>query len=464
MEIYQRCNIAESMWSQWCMIECLSHGTEAMRQAAQAYLPRWPLEDADSYTFRLNTSFLFNAFEQTVDSLAGRPFCEPLKLNDDIPPRIRDLLEDADTENRNLHTFAQDVFHAGISYGHAFILVDFPSMNGANTQADLQAAGARPYMSLVHPQQVLHWEAEKIDGVMTLTEVRLWEIVEDQAGLYGALPIEQVRVLRRDRFEVWRPVAVDSEQKDKTWRITEEGENSLGFIPLVPFYAKRTGFFRSQSPLLNLAYLNVEHWQSGSDQRSILHTARVPLLMVTTDDETFSIASGASRAIRLPVGADAKWIETTGAAIGAGRQDLLDIEERMRLLGAELIIVNASQQSATQAQLLDNKSESKLGAMAQNLEDALNIALFYFARWLGQDAGGTVEVYQDFGVDAATAADEMTLMKSALAGKLSDQTLFDELKRRGTISGERTWEEEQERLAAQGPALGMLTEPPPANG
>jgi len=73
---------------------------------------------------------------------------------------------------------------------------------------------------------------------------------------------------------------------------------------------------------------------------------------------------GSKSAIRLPVGASAQWVETTGNAIGAGRQDLLDLEERMQMLGAELIQKKTGRTSATQAQLLSNQSESKLGAMA----------------------------------------------------------------------------------------------------
>jgi len=34
---------------------------------------------------------------------------------------------------------------------------------------------------------------------------------------------------------------------------------------------------QAKPPLLDLAWLNVEHWQSASDQSNILHVARVPI-------------------------------------------------------------------------------------------------------------------------------------------------------------------------------------------
>lgn len=458
MEIYGRSNLVESMWPQWCMIEALREGTRGMRQSGTAFLPQWPLEDAKSYQFRLETSFLFNAMEQTVESLSGRPFAEPIKLNDNIPESIRANLEDVDMEGRNLHAFAHDLFEVGVAYGHAFILVDFPTTTGAATQADLAMTGARPYMTLIKPMQVLYWNAERVNGVMTLQEIRIWEIGDDQAGMLTSLPVMQVRILKPDSFEVWRPAMAMDGTPAKNWQMIETGVNTLGKIPIVPFYAQRTGFMTSKPPLLDLAYLNIEHWQSASDQRNILHVARVPLLTIVTSDSEFTIEAGASRGLLLPMGSKAEWVETTGHAISAGQQDLQDIEERMRQLGAELIIVSkGGRQSATAAQILDNKSESKLGSMAQSLEDAVNIALYIWAQWINEPEGGTVEIYQNFGIDAATAADQTLLLQATLAGKLSDATFYNELQRRGTVSTDVEWDKEKEQIDAQGPEPGTLT-------
>ena len=310
-------------------------------------------------------------------------------------------------------------------------------------------------MQLIHPQQVLYWHAERINGVMMLTEIRIWELLDEQAGWFSELPVMQVRVIKRDSFEVWRPQVV-AENKPAVWVAEETGPNTLGHIPVVPFYAKRTGYFTSRPPLIDLAELNVEHWQSSSDQRNILHVARVPLLTVTSDDEDFSLQVGASRALRLPTNSKAEFVETKGAAITAGRQDLLDIEERMRQIGADLISLNVGKMAATQASILDSRSQSKLGAMAQSLEDALNLALYEWAQWIGADNGGTVEVFKDFGVDLTNAQDEAVLLNAANAGKLSNQTFYEELQRRGTLADTVSWEEEQARQEAQGPQLGAF--------
>src|SRR5690348_2510250 len=128
----------------------------------------------------------------------------------------------------------------------------------------------------------------------------------------------------------------------------------------------------------------------------------------------------------------------------------------MRQIGADLISLNVGRMAATQASILDSRSQSKLGAMAQSLEDALNLALYEWAQWIGADNGGTVEVFKDFGVDLTNAQDEAVLLNAANAGKLSNQTFYEELQRRGTLADTVSWEEEQARQAEQGPALGAL--------
>lgn len=455
MEVNIRSNLSALMWPEWCMIERLRGGTLAMRGAAEAYLPRWPAEEPSAYRARLNSSFLFNAFEHTVESLTGSPFGEPLKLNDDIPEVIKQYLNDADMEGRDLHNFARDVFLAGLAYGHAFILVDYPTMTGAKTQADLRAANARPFMQLIHPQQVLYWHASLVNGVMTADEVRIWETQDEQAGMLAELPVLRVRVLKPDSFEVWQAEAVAT-GKQAAWQMIETGPNTLGRIPLVPFYAKRTGFYTSRPPLLDLAYLNVEHWQSASDQRNILHTARVPVLAMFTDDDTENLAIGASSAVKLTKGSTMEWVETQGHAIAAGRQDLLDLEDRMRQIGASLLEQNNARMTATGEVAQESREQSKLGAIAQSLEDSINIALFTWAQWIGAPEGGTVQVFRDFGTDGATATDGTTLMQSAQAHLISNQTYFEELQRRGTVTNDIDWEQEQERIAQEGPALGTL--------
>ena len=76
----------------------------------------------------------------------------------------------------------------------------------------------------------------------------------------------------------------------------------------------------------------------------------------------------------------------------------------------------------------------------------------------GQVTGGHVQVNGNFDTDFAPETTLPLLLNMATQGKLSDATLFAEYKRRGVVSDDLDWEEEKQRIADQGPALGLMND------
>jgi hypothetical protein len=245
------------------------------------------------------------------------------------------------------------------------------------------------------------------------------------------------------------------------WVVYEEGTTTLSEIPFVFFYGIRKSFGIGVAPLLELAFQNVEHWQSLSDQQTILHVARVPILTVIGANDDSQITVGASSAVKLPVGADMRFVEHSGQAIEAGRKSLLDLEERMRQTGAELLVLKPGDITATQVTSENEANRCTLQKIVEVFEDCLDKCLQYMADWVGEAEGGSVSLFTDFGAATLGEASAELLLKANQSGKLSDETMFDEWKRRGIISPENEWNDEQERIAEQGPALGMVEDTPP---
>ena len=67
-----------------------------MRAAGQRYMPIWPAEDNESYKSRLGQAVLFPAYSRTVETLASKPFSQPMTLGEDVPPVIVEWAEDID--------------------------------------------------------------------------------------------------------------------------------------------------------------------------------------------------------------------------------------------------------------------------------------------------------------------------------------------------------------------------------
>ncbi|MNL81510.1 hypothetical protein D3C87_2086490 [compost metagenome] len=71
------------------------------------------------------------------------------------------------------------------------------------------------------------------------------------------------------------------------------------------------------------------------------------------------------------------------------------------------------------------------------------------ADWQKLGDGGSVEINKDFDLDSTPDQSMATLITMNGAGNLSDQTLFEEAKRRSLVADGVNWETEQERLRSQ---------------
>ena len=442
-----------AMAADWELVDALMGGTGTMRAAGRKYLPKWPSEDEASYGMRLGTATLFPAYARTVSVMVGKPFSKPITIGEDIPPRIAALLDDVDLQGQNLHTMAADVFRECLAYGLAGILVDCPPANGALSVADEKAAGIRPYMVRVHAKNILGWKVAFHNGKQKLQQLRLLESVEEDSGPFATRAVEQVRVLEPGAWALFRKIVVNGVE---TWALHEEGSTSLPEIPFVPFYGLRRTFMIGTPPMLDLGHANVEHWQSKSDQQTILHVARVPLLFAKGKGPDDQITVGVNSLVSFGGdNADLKYVEHSGKAIEAGRASLLDLEDRMRQIGAELLVIKSG--DATEVQTIaDNEiGMCDLQRITQSVETGLDAALDFMAQWVGEKQGGHVTIYRDFGAATLAEASSNLLFEMKSVGALSHETLLSELKRRGIISPDIDIAKEIARAKAEAPPVAV---------
>jgi hypothetical protein len=457
LKVNELSEAVKAMIPGWDKIDALCGGTDAMRLAGQKYMPQYPAEADDSYSFRLATSTLFNGLGRTVKNMAAKPFAKPATFTE-VEPAQAEWFQNVDLCGNNLTVFAYNVMMAGLKYGLTHMLVEFPSTvddqgNSAYpTRAAELAAGVRPYLVHVTPKQILGWKSEKnAAGAEVLSMLRLMETVEENDGDFGTKCVDQVRVLTPGRWATYRNAGQSG------WALSGQGPVSLDFIPLVTFYTRRTGFMTAAAPFDDLADLNIKHWQSSSDQDSILHTARVPLLTISGVSEgSDKIIIGAKHAVELPLGAEMKFVEHSGLAIEAGRQSLLDLENQMRAMGAELLVESQVSTTATQNNIEDGEAKCQLEMMTEALTDALDLAVEIEHKMVKLEYKGAINLYKDFGSSTLmTTAGPfvLALVQLVTNGLLSKEDAFSEMQRYGIVNPDLVWEDVQGRIDIEPPAF-----------
>lgn len=385
----------------WDINDALMGGTLYMRQLGEIHLPRWPNEDKDAYKQRLSVATLLPAYEETINQNVGRVLAEPIRFSENMPDQIRELNQNIDLEGSRLDVWAQDWFRIAFQYGLAHALVDYPRIDSeqVKTKADEKTSGARPYVTMLNPRQVIGWKSKVVGGKVVLTELRIREVIVVDGDDFGQTKVEQIRHIQPGLVTIYRKSNGDDGQV--MWKIHEEWSTSRQDITLVTLYTKRTGFMRGVPPLLNLAQLNIKHWQSQSEQDNILHVARVPILVTygLQDGETLTVGSSSATNFSSRENQGVEYAEHSGAAIGSGRQSIVDLEDQMRQAGAKLLRPeNTSTKSVDQTQNEKMQENSPLFTMAQSLEDALDNIMQIIADWLGLSEGGNVDVRTELDV------------------------------------------------------------------
>lgn len=441
----------------WVLPRTLMGGTRAMRKASILFLPQEPAESAESYQARLHRSTLFNAFKKTIKDTTGKVFTKPIVLEKDVPADITKYSENIDLCGRHLNVFARDVFYDSLQLGIGFIFTEMPppieqgsGADGVVTKADEIASGRRPYLIYIKGEDVIGWQSESVDGVIVLTQVRIRETACIPDGPWGEKEIQQIRVLRIGSWEIWREV--EDGPKKGNWVLFSSGVTSLDKIPLAPVYINRCGFMTGEPPLEDLAELNVSHWQSQSDQRNILHVARVPILFGAgfSADDAIVIGAG-SMARSSDANAKLVWVEHTGAAINSGDKDLQNLETQMAAMGAKLVKPAPGGKTATGEVADDMQENSPLAMMATALQDAIEQSFGFMAEYmgLGADKGGSVKVNKDFGVAKSGTTDLQQFATIRANGDISQETLWSEMQRRDFLSDSFDPQVEKELLDAE---------------
>lgn len=445
----------EVMEALWPLIHDLLGGTQAMREASQTWLPMETRESSPSYNARLGRSILYNGYRDTLNKLSTKPFTHPITITD-LPAEIAYLEKDVDGNNKPLEIFIREVLVNLIKYGIAHIFVAYSVIEEVVegkeiTKAEEKRLGARVYLLCFSPTDLVGWQTEKNANKTSLVQIRVKETVIEADGDYGDKEVNYINVFSNDTWEIHQQ---DVENTDKYVKI-KDGVSTFGRIPLVTIYANKTGFMTAEPPLIDLAWMNLAHWQSYSDQKNILRFSRFGLIFGKGLPEKMVKAGtldiGPSTAFLVESeSADMKYVEHTGKSMEAGQKDIEDIEYKMRVLGSQPLM-KASQNTATAERIDESRTVSQLQSWIGALERGIKQALEFACEWHKTAVPETmsVAIYNDFEAMILGSGDKDHILKARQAGEITRVRYLKEAQRRGVFSIDMDVEEEAKAADAE---------------
>lgn len=435
------------------------------------YLPPEPAEKSEHYDYRRERAIFFNTVDRTLNGLVGMVFRNDPKLSENVPETIRGReavdgknavegnWENIDNAGTHGAVFCKEVFTDAMKDGHAAILVDMPPpLPPGSTLEDELRVSRRPYWVSYSADQIINWRTSVVDGQTRLDLIIFKIESREPDGEYGEKKVVHYRVLRPGSWELYREVkGEDGETKIVPDPNNPGGVTSLKEIPVAIVYGRKKGFLKSQPPLLDLALINVAHYQKYSDFSIYLHVASRPILWFRNRDINKKVeVISPYTAIDVADNGLVDFAETTGAALAAASQDIKDIEERMSILGLSLLVRRTGAQVTATEERNDQMEESSdLATAARSLKDAIELALKFHAQYLDKNAttGGNVELGASLD-DLTLTPEEMTAYSNMVAAKqLSLDTLWGLLSKAGKLPAD--FDPKKERVTIDADAEAM---------
>lgn len=475
----------QEMISYWDMIAAIMGGTPTMRAGGEKYLPKFESESANSYRERLEHSIFTNIFRSMVEDLAARPFTKEVQIKCSTAMSL--LMENVDGQFTHISKFMAQWFEDAIANGISFVFVDYartdPDTVDASgvprrkTIAEERASGARPYAIMVPARDAIAVYSAMINGIEEFVHVRFREFYKRVDGFAEVL-VEQVRVLTRDpiigddglvigfdhpRFELWEAEArsaTSTRARPTGMKKVAEGPISLDHIPFTALViGKRIRGWVVLAAMNDAAYLQIEHYEAQNGLKNLKKMTAFPMITANGVDAPVN-AKG--EIAPLPVGPRAvlytgkpdqsgpvgsfQIIEPGGTSLSFLREDVKDIAQELRELGRQPLTASSSNLTVVTTVFAARKGNAAIQNWALDLKDSTENFLMYMAQWSKDKQEPEVEMDLDFSLEPGENDGFADVLSMRSNKDLSQETLWNEAKRRGRLSASFDPDKERELI------------------
>ena len=445
---FTRTRAVLDMMKGWEIMKAVSEGTDYLRTNSEAFLPLEPREDYDAYLARVNRAVFSPFTQRLIRAAAGLVLRKPITLIGD--PYWTEMFKmDVDGCKSDLDEYARRVLMCSLTYGQSHILVDYPAPSGAVSLAEERQQNRRPYWIEVDPTNLYGWRLDREANYGNLVQVRIGERAVLPDGEFGEKIYEQVRVIEPGRYRVFRQKeemqelydvedstyagSFSAPENDVDYGLVESGDFSLGEIPLVTIYSGKVDNLVSKPPLLDIAHLNLAHFQRQADLIHSLHVASQPMLVLEGwDDQTKDMSISVNYAMATQPGNKVYYVEPASSAFEAQSAEIDELQRQMATLGISTLSQQKFVAESADARRLDRvDTNSMLSMVSMELEQKLQKAFNLSADYVGIDPP-EVKISRDFDIERLIGQD-ITALTSLFDQQVIDKEEFRDILVQGEV-------------------------------
>jgi hypothetical protein len=457
--------------NRWRLVRDVCKGSEAIKAGKERYLPKPNPDDKSAantarYEDYLKRAVFYNATGRTKHSLVGAAFRTWPTLT--VPGALDYVAKDIDGQGVSIYQQSQSVTGHLLEVGRHGLLVDYAAVkSGSVSKADELSGRARASVASYPAEAIRNWKTRKVGGQHLLSLIVLREEVDiDTDDGFGSEKVVQYRVLRLDDAgtytqEVWQA------GPSATQMITPPFSplNGLGqpwkLIPFQFLGSENNDTSIDDSPLYDMAEVNIGHYRNSADYEDSAYFAGQPQFWIAGLDEAWrdhleanGIYVGSRAPLTLPKDGSCGFAQPEPNTLVKEAMDTK--KDDMVSLGARLIERGSAVKTATQADNDSASEHSVLSLIVSNVSEAYTQCLAWMAEFANAAGEAIYKINQDFTQVSLDAAIMASLFNAVQGGRVPESDFWQYLRDRGVIDPEKTDEEIRGELesSAAGLALG----------
>lgn len=453
---YEREEYRDAMRWRWPMVRDLCAGSERVKGKGEVYLPKpnaadKSKENKERYEAYVRRAVFFNATGGTKKGLTGTVFRVTPTLN--VPSLLQYVAKDIDGAGNSIYQQSQSVIGEVLMTGRAFLLADYPTVEGSTSRADMTSGRIRSTLAAYDAKDVINWDVQKVGAEYILSLVVISECVKERDG-FGFNEVKQYRVLE----------VIDGVYTQTIWRETSGGwaatapitpkradGNTWNIIPGTFVGAENNDSTVDDAPLYDLAELNLGHYHNSADYEDSTYLVGQPQVYMAGLDEQWvamleekGIYFGSRSILPLPANGSAGILQ---AQPNTMVKEAMDAKNTMMVaLGARLIEHGSAAKTATQETNENAAEHSVLSLVASNVSEAYTKVLGWMGEFVGTSEPAEYKLNQDY-VEATLDAQMLQALVAAWqANALTQSSLFRLLRKFDLVDPEKTDEQLREEL------------------
>ena len=189
----------------------------------------------------------------------------------------------------------------------------------------------------------------------------------------------------------------------------------------------------SKPPLLDIAHLNLAHFQRQADLIHSLHVASQPLLVMEGwDDQTKDMSISVNYAMATQPGNKVYYVEPASSAFEAQTAEIQELQLQMATLGISTLSHQKFVAESADARRLDRvDTNSMLSMVSIELEQKLQKIFNLSAQYMGLEPP-EIKISRDFDIERLIGQD-ITALTSLFDQKVIDKEEFRQILVQGEV-------------------------------